>query len=73
VTDQLDAGIAQLLLAPILIDTANLDPQQKRATAKDIAAVDVLSRAAWPHISDKTARDGVCALAVKPMYRYNQT
>ena len=44
----LDAPLAQLLLAPILIDTVNMELALRRTTATDMAAVQLLSPLAWP-------------------------
>ena len=59
-----NATVAQLLLAPILVDTVNLDPVHKRTTPKDLAAVHTLERLAWPEIDsgDTDAYQKVCIL-----------
>ncbi|KAJ2712999.1 Exopolyphosphatase [Coemansia spiralis] len=41
--DIVDASLAKLLLAPILLDTANLNPAAKRATDEDIERVEWLT------------------------------
>ncbi|KAJ1966430.1 Exopolyphosphatase [Dipsacomyces acuminosporus] len=40
---EVDATLARFLLAPVLVDTSNLNPAAKRATERDIAVVDWLN------------------------------
>ncbi|KAI8323604.1 DHH phosphoesterase [Martensiomyces pterosporus] len=61
--DPVDKSLARMLLAPVLIDTSNLNPAAKRATSKDVAVVEWLD----PLVDWSQPAVGISATAPQPV------